>query len=162
MHFPYLEHHSQQHQANQETVFAGLIVTFCGTNSISSSAEYGTLCRYFSHLNLVIYFFPEPNRQILTVLQFIMQNHILSSAGDALSVRTQATCKLLDHYFSAIYIWNSFRVDRPMTEHLSKQERPDPSGPFSWCPNKSWTPSLDASDTPTIVENRLEMRKLHP
>jgi hypothetical protein len=55
-----------------------------------------------------------------------MQNHILSSAGDALRVSTQATCKLLNHYFSAIDIWNSFRVHQLMTEHLSTQERPDP------------------------------------
>ncbi len=51
-----------------------------------------------------------------------------------------------------------------MTKHLSAQGRPDPRGGLCcfWCPNKTWTPPLGASDTLTIVENALEMRKLQP
>jgi hypothetical protein len=56
------------------------------------------------------------------------------------------------------------RVDWLVTEHLSTQGRPDPRGRLCcfWCPNKTWTPPLGASDTRTIIGNRLEMRKLQP
>jgi hypothetical protein len=47
---------------------------------------------------------------------------------------------------------------------LSAQGRLDPRGKLCclWCPKKTWTPPLGALDTLTIVENRLEMRKLWP
>ncbi len=63
------------------------------------------------------------------------------------------------------YTWNVYaRVDRPVIKHLSVQGRPYPMGGLCcfWCPNKTWTPPLGASDTLTIVKNRLEMRKLQP
>ncbi len=50
----------------------------------------------------------------------------------------------------------------PVIEYLSTQGRPDPSEGLHcfWCPNKTWNLPLDASETQTIVENRLKMRKL--
>jgi hypothetical protein len=47
---------------------------------------------------------------------------------------------------------------------LSAQGRLDPRGKLCclWCPKKTWTPPLGASETLTIVENRLETRKLWP
>jgi hypothetical protein len=52
----------------------------------------------------------------------------------------------------------------PVTKHLNAQGRSDPRGRLHcfWCPNKTWTPPLDASHTLTVVENGLEMRKLRP
>jgi len=51
-----------------------------------------------------------------------------------------------------------------MIEHLSRQGRPDPRGGLYcfWCPNKIWTPLLDASDTLIVVKNELELKKLQP
>jgi hypothetical protein len=56
------------------------------------------------------------------------------------------------------------RVNRSVTEHLSVQGRPAPRGGLCcfWCSNNSWTPPLVASDTLTIFENELEIRKLQP
>jgi uncharacterized protein (UPF0248 family) len=56
------------------------------------------------------------------------------------------------------------RVDWPGTEHLSVQGRLDQRGGlcYFWSHNKTWTPPLGPSDTLTIVQNRLEMRKLQP
>jgi hypothetical protein len=55
----------------------------------------------------------------------------------------------------------SFRVDWPVTK---QQGRLDPRGGLRcfWCPNKTGTSPVGASDTLTIVENGLEMRKLRP
>jgi hypothetical protein len=56
------------------------------------------------------------------------------------------------------------KVNQPVTEHLSAQGRPDSRGGVHcfWCPNQTWTPPLDTSDTLIIVKNGLEMRKLQP
>ncbi len=56
------------------------------------------------------------------------------------------------------------RVDWPVIEHLSVQGRPDPREELCcfWCPNRTWTPLLGASDTLIIVKNGLEMTKLWP
>jgi hypothetical protein len=56
------------------------------------------------------------------------------------------------------------RVDGPVTKHLSAQGRPDPWGGLHcfWCQNKTWTSSLSASDTLTIIKNELGIRKLRP
>jgi len=53
------------------------------------------------------------------------------------------------------------RVDQLVTEHLNAQGTLDPRGGLCCfrCPNKNWTSSLGTSDTLTIVENGLEMRK---
>ncbi len=63
-----------------------------------------------------------------------------------------------------IMFWMKYRVDWLVIEHLSAQVRLDPRGELCcfWCPNKTWTPPLGASDTITIVKNGLEMRKLWP
>jgi len=55
-------------------------------------------------------------------------------------------------------------VERLVSEDLRAQGRPDPRGGFCcfWCPNKTSTPSIDASDTLKIVKNGLELRKLRP
>jgi len=56
------------------------------------------------------------------------------------------------------------RVDWLVTEHLSAQARPDPKGraPLFLVFKHNLNPPLDASDTLTIVENKLKMRKLQP
>jgi hypothetical protein len=52
------------------------------------------------------------------------------------------------HSFSFGYV---SRVDWSVTKHLSAQGRPNPKGGLCcfWCPNKTWTPPLDACDTLT-------------
>jgi hypothetical protein len=57
---------------------------------------------------------------------------------------------------------SSYRVERPVTEHLIVQGRPDSRGGLIvfWCPNKTWTSPFDTSNTLTIVKSGLEMRKL--
>jgi hypothetical protein len=49
-------------------------------------------------------------------------------------------------------------------KHLSAQGRPDSRGGlhYFWCPNKTGTLPLGASDTLTIVKKELEMKKLQP
>ncbi len=56
------------------------------------------------------------------------------------------------------------RVDQLVTEHLSVKDKPDPRGGLHCfcCPNKTWTYPLGESNTLTIVQNKLEMRKLLP
>jgi hypothetical protein len=51
---------------------------------------------------------------------------------------------------------NYNRVDLLNVEHLSTQGRVKPRGGlhYFWCPNKTSTPPLGASDTLTIVKNR--------
>ncbi len=58
-----------------------------------------------------------------------------------------------------LFFMGCFRVDRPVTK---QQGRLDPRGGLCcfWCPSKTGTSLVDTSDTLTIVENRLEMRKL--
>jgi hypothetical protein len=56
------------------------------------------------------------------------------------------------------------RVGQPVTEHLSTRGRPNPRGGFHcfWCGNKTWPSPHPTLGTLTIIENRLEMRKLWP
>jgi hypothetical protein len=56
------------------------------------------------------------------------------------------------------------RVEWLVSEHLSAQGNPDPSGGlhYFFFLKKSWTPPLGASDALNIVQNGLEMRKLWP
>jgi hypothetical protein len=58
--------------------------------------------------------------------------------------------------------WRNVRVEGPVNEPLSAQSRPDPRRVLCcfWCPNKTWTPPLGASDALKIFKNWLEMRKL--
>ncbi len=58
----------------------------------------------------------------------------------------------------------SSRVEQPMNDHLSVQGRPNPRGRFCcfWCPNKTWTPPIDAFSALKIIKNILELRKLWP
>jgi hypothetical protein len=56
------------------------------------------------------------------------------------------------------------RVNQLVTEHLSVQGRPDPreGSAVSGVKKKNWTSPHGASDTLTIVENGLEIKKLWP
>jgi len=56
------------------------------------------------------------------------------------------------------------KVFQLATKHLSAQSKLDPRRRFRcfWHPKNTWTPPFSASNTLTIVENILEMRKLRP
>jgi hypothetical protein len=67
---------------------------------------------------------------------------------------------LITDFWSAMKIQ---RVDQPVAKHLNAWGRPDPRGGFRcfWCPNKSWTPPLGASDTLIIVKkNKIRNEKV--
>jgi hypothetical protein len=72
--------------------------------------------------------------------------------------------KTYEHQFSVFSMCLVFRVDWPVIEHLKAQGRLDSSGGLCCfrCPNKTWTSSLGASNTLTIVENELKMKNLWP
>ncbi len=57
-----------------------------------------------------------------------------------------------------------FRVNQSVIEHLSAQSKPDPMGGLCcfWCPNKTWTLPIDASDALKLVKNGIGLRKLWP
>jgi hypothetical protein len=54
------------------------------------------------------------------------------------------------------------KVEQPMSNHLSAQGRLDPRGGLHcfWCPNKTWTLAIGASDALKIVKNELKFRKV--
>jgi hypothetical protein len=51
-----------------------------------------------------------------------------------------------------------------MSDNLSVQGRPDPRARLYcfWCPNKTWTPPIDAFGALKIIKNILELRKFWP
>jgi hypothetical protein len=59
---------------------------------------------------------------------------------------------------------NSNRVNWSVIKHLSGQGRPDRMGGLYcfWCPNKIWSPHIEAFDTLKILNNGIELRKLQP
>jgi hypothetical protein len=49
-----------------------------------------------------------------------------------------------------------------MIQHLNAQGKLDPRGRLHcfWCPNKTWTPFIDAPGTLKIVKDEIELKKL--
>jgi hypothetical protein len=74
------------------------------------------------------------------------------------------SCQGNRHFYPLPMKTSVGRVNWPVTKHLNGSGQAGSKGRAGLrcfcCPNKTWTPPLAASDTLTIVQNGLEMRKL--
>jgi hypothetical protein len=75
-----------------------------------------------------------------------------------IEISNMANCFLVFKYYLLT------RVNWPVIKRLSAQGRLDSNGGlhYFWCPNKTWTLPLGASDSLTIVKKELKMKKLQP